>query len=493
MNSINKISFSIAFLLILMGSISVFVNQTTESSLTVQELGETYYVGNYQVQIKLNPDKPKIGNNHLMFSIRDESNNALNNVTITAYAEMPAMGSMQAMREPISIENSDNGLYQGEYSLPMNGSWPLFISLQSTEHGLAKAVFDMNTSRSGLKLEQATLSKLGTQENTVSTSGAEMKSFKLDNYRRQLIGVTTTEVICQHIIKTIPAAAKVSYNQAKITDISLKYDTWIGELNADYVGKKINKGDTLFTVYSPELIAAQDEYLESLKQKHSYGLRKASRKRLTRWDIQPAQIKAIQQRGRSFDYLPITSTVTGTVIEKNIVAGSASKLGSQLLRIADLSSVWLEAEVYEADLPWLSVGMEATITFPDLPEQTYTAEVSYIAPELNPLSRSALIRVQLNNEQELLKPNQFATMNLQADLGRRKVIPEQAVIYSGKQRVVFIDLGNGRLLPRKIKTGVRNEGLIEVLDGLDYGDIVVTSGNFLIAAESKLKSGLAQW
>jgi len=493
MNSINKISISIAILLILMGVISVFLNQTPESTVSTQDLGETYFVGNYQIQIKMDPDKPKIGNNQITFSLRDENKNALSKVNITAYAEMPAMGSMQAMREPISIENSLNGLYQGEYSLPMNGSWPLFITLQSTEHGQAEAVFDMNTSRAGVKLEQATPSKLGAQEDTSTASESTMKSFKIDNYRKQLIGVTTTEVICQNIIKTIPAMAKVSYNQSKITDIALKYDVWIGELNADYVGKKINKGDTLFTVYSPELIAAQDEYLESLKQKHSYGLRKASRKRLSRWDIQAAQIKAIQQRGRSIDYLPITSTVTGTVIEKNIVAGSASKLGSRLLRIADLSTVWLEAEVYESDLPWLEVGMQASITFPDLPEQTYTAKVSYIAPELNPLSRSAIIRVLLNNELGLLKPNQFATMNLQADLGPRKVIPEQAVIYSGKQRIVFIDIGNGRLLPRKIKTGVRNEGLIEVLDGLDFGDRVVTSGNFLIAAESKLKSGLAQW
>jgi len=493
MNSINKISLSIALLLVLMGGISVFINQTTESKISTQALGETYLVGNYQLQIKLNPDKPKIGNNQITFSLRDENNKALNNITMTAYAEMPAMGSMQAMREPISIENSATGLYQGDYSLPMNGSWPLFVTLQSTEHGQADAVFDMNTSRAGLKLEQATTSKLGAQAKSASASESEMKSFKLDNYRKQLIGVTTTEVICQNIIKTIPAAAKVSYNPTKVSDITLKYDAWIGKLNADYIGKKINKGDTLFTVYSPELIAAQDEYLASLKQKHSYGLRKASRKRLTRWDIQPAQIKAIQQRGRSIDYLPITSTLSGTVIEKNIVAGSASKLGSRLLRIADLSTVWLEAEVYEADLPWLTVGMQATITFPDLPEQTYTAQVSYIAPELNPLSRSAIVRVELNNAQELLKPNQFATMNLQAELGRRKVIPEQAVIYSGKQRIVFIELGNGRLLPRKIKTGVRNEGMIEVLDGLDFGDIVVTSGNFLIAAESKLKSGLAQW
>jgi len=480
------------FILLLISLTFIYFNQESGSPTKAQDIGPTHRVGNYQIQIKLNPGKPKIGNNRITFSVRDSNGHPLSKVTLEAYAEMPAMGSMQAMREQVNIDNSGAGLYQGEYSLPMNGSWPLSISLQSTEHGIAESLFDMNTSRQGVKLEQATPSKFKTGTE-VPEPATKLKALTVNHYRRQLIGVTTAEVICQPLMKTIYAGARVNYDQSKITDIALKYDAWIGKLNADYLGKRIQQGETLFTVYSPDLVSAQDEYLDSLKQSHSVGLRKATHKRLTRWGIALPQIKAIKKRGRTIDYLPISSPVNGTIIEKNIVMGAAAKIGSRLLRIADLSSVWVDGEVYESDLPWLTVGMNAEITLPDLPEHSFTAQVIYIAPALNPQTHSAVVRVQLNNEDGLLKPNMFANMNLQVDLGRRIVVPEQAVIYSGKQRIVFVDKGDGRLLPTKVKTGVRNENMIEVLEGLDYGDSIVTSGNFLIAAESKLKAGLAQW
>jgi Cu(I)/Ag(I) efflux system membrane fusion protein len=230
-----------------------------------------------------------------------------------------------------------------------------------------------------------------------------------------------------------------------------------------------------------------------LKQNHSFGLRKAARRRLALWDINTAQIKALEKRGRAIEYLAIASPVNGTIIEKNIVVGSAVKAGTRLLRLADLSTVWVEGEVYESDLPWIKVGMPARIMLPELAERSNTANVTFINPLLNPQTRSAIIRVQLDNTDGLLRPDMFATLWLQVDLGERLVVPEQAVIYSGEQRIVFVDKGNDRLLPVKITTGVRNADMIEVLNGLVEGDIIVSSGNFLIAAESKLKAGLAQW
>ena len=493
MKAINKISLAVFTLLLLMGIATIFVNQTTAPAIKLPKLGKTHLLGNYQLQIKLNPEKPKIGNNQLTLAISDDKDLPVTDANITVYAEMPAMGSMQAMREMVSIENTGKGLYQGDYSLPMNGSWPLSLTIESKKYGKADALFDMNTSRIGVKLMQATPSDLIPQPDQSTDTEQKLTEFTVDSYRRQLIGLTTTEVICEELVKTIHAGARVAYDQSKLTDIALKYDAWIGNLNADYLGKQIHQGETLFTVYSPELVSAQDEYLNSLKQTHSHGLRLAARKRLTRWGINNAQIKALQKRGRTIDYLAMVSPVSGTVVEKNIVAGTAAKVGSKLLRLADLSTVWVEGEVYESDLPWLKVGMEAQVTLPDLSNASYTAKVTYIDPILNPQTRSAIIRVQLANDQGLLRPNMFANMKLQVNLGERFLVPEQAVIYSGDQRIVFLDKGNGRLQPTKIKTGLRNKDMIEVLDGLVFGDIVVTSGNFLIAAESKLKAGLAQW
>ncbi len=488
-----KISAGIIIVLLLL-SISLFYffkpSKTTDKP---QNIGATHLAGNYKIQIKLDPTKPKIGNNQLTLIIRDTKDQPVSDVTIQIYAEMPAMGSMQAMREPISIENSGVGQYQGHYSLPMNGSWPISINLSSKSQGKAELVFDINTSRSGVKLTQATPSDLSPQPNVAETDKQPLAEFNVDSYRRQLIGVTTAEVVCQNLIKTIDVDAMVNYNQSRLTDITLKYDGWIGQLNADYLGKKIQQGKTLFTVYSPELVSAQDEYLDSLKQRHSFGLRKASRRRLALWDINTFQIKALEKRGSAIEYLPIASPVTGTIIEKNMVTGSAVKAGTRLLRLADLSTVWVEGEVYESDLPWVKVGMQARVTLPERPGLVYTATVIFIDPIINPQSRSAVIRVLLDNTNGALRPEQFATLQLQVNLGERLVVPEQAVIYSGNQRIVFIDKGNGRLLPKKIKTGLRNKDMIEVVEGLALGDRIVTSGNFLIAAESKLKAGLAQW
>lgn len=487
-----KLTYKIGVFILLLLLISTgifFLYQATKTTELPQNREDTYVAGNYQIQIKLLPEKPKTGKNQLTFFIRNLNDQPVANAIIKAYAEMPAMGSMSAMREAISIENSGSGLYQGHYSLPMNGLWPLTIRIESAKQGKSELLFDMSTSRPGLKLSQATPSDLSPQTATTK----QLTTFNVDSNRRQLIGVTTSEVISKNIVKNLAIAARITFNQSHLTDISLKYDAWIGQLNADFLGKQVHQGDTLFTVYSPELVSAQDEYLYSLKQSHSNGLRRAARKKLALWDINANQIKVLAKRGRTREYLPILSPVNGTLIEKTIVAGSAVKAGDSVLRLADLSSVWIEGEVYEADLPWIKDGMEVQISLAEIPQQIFTAKLTFISPVLNPQTRSAVIRVELANTNGLLKPDMFATMNLQIVLGERLVVPEQAVIYAGKQPIVFVDKGEGRLLPTKIKTGLRNENMIEVLEGLEIGDIIVTSGNFLIAAESKLKSGLAQW
>lgn len=482
-------------LLILTGLGVYFLQQPSDKPAELANIGVTHYAGPYKVQLKINPEKPKIGNNQLTFLIRNEQDQAVSNAQIEAVAVMPAMGTMPEMREAVEIEASGEGIYQGKFSLPMNGNWPLTVEINSTGLGQAELGLDMNTSRAGLKLTGATTSAMAPQQTQDELVDEPLSEFTVDSYRRQLIGVTTSEVLCQNMIKTIHAGARVNYDESRLADVNLKYDAWIGSLNADYVGKQVQKGAQLFTVYNPELVSAQDEYLSSLRRKGGgpYSLQKAARSRLARWDISSAEIRALAKRGRVEEYLPILAPVNGTIIEKNIVAGAAVKAGTRLLRLADLSTVWVEGEVYEAELPWIKVGMAATVSFPDMPEQAYNTVVSFIEPVLNPKTRTAKVRVELSNPEGLLKPGMYARLNLQVDLGERFVVPEQAVIYAGEQRVVFLDKGEGRLQPRKIKTGVRNEGFIEVLEGLRFGDVVVTSGNFLIAAESKFKSGLAQW
>ena len=176
-----------------------------------------------------------------------------------------------------------------------------------------------------------------------------------------------------------------------------------------------------------------------------------------------------------------------------MVAGSAFNAGDKLLRIADLSRVWVEAQVYQFELPLLKLGNPAQITFPDDPKQVLRGVVNYVAPFLEGDTRSARIRVELDNSKGVLRPDMYAEVQLAVPLGERLVVPEDAVLYSGANRVVFRDLGDGRLQPQRVHIGLRNNGWIEILDGLKDGDAIVTSGNFLISSETKLKGGLEQW
>lgn len=494
MKTKKKVWFGPLLAVLILLLIGAFYLDGNDSDNEWQTLGAIHRVGPYRVKLKLMPEQPKIGQNHLTLAIRDDENRPVVNATVRATAEMPAMGAMPAMVETIEIENTGAGIYRGRFSLPMNGSWPLTVTIDSTPFGQTELGFDMNTSRTGVRLTTPS-TDTSTQTQATNAEARQSATFTITHQRRQLIGVTTATVDCRHLIKVIRAGARITYDESKLTDVSLKYDGWIGELYADHLGQQVRQGETLFTIYNPELLSAQDEYLDSLKRGavSGHGLRKAARRRLARWGIGPMEITALEKRGRAIDYLPIKAQTGGTLIEKSVVTGSAAKAGMRLLRLADLSSVWVEGRIYQSELPWIKPGMAAQVQLPEHPGLNFDATVDFIDPILDADNRSAAVRVTLANPDGNLRPNMFARLNLRVDLGERLVVPEQAVIYAGDKRIVFLDRGQGRLEPRAIETGLRNDDFIEVRDGLAIGDIVVTSGNFLIAAESKMKAGLAPW
>jgi len=181
------------------------------------------------------------------------------------------------------------------------------------------------------------------------------------------------------------------------------------------------------------------------------------------------------------------------VVEKNVVEGASVQPGMTLFRIAGLDRVWVEAEVYESELPLVEVGQEAVVTFPYLPGVERRGTVAFLYPYLDPATRTGRVRVELPNPDGALKPDMFAHVTLVRDLGEKLVVPEQAVLYAGPRSFVFVDLGEGRLKPQQVQTGRKDDGWLEILSGLEEGDVIVTSGNFLIAAESRLKSAIEQW
>lgn len=325
----------------------------------------------------------------------------------------------------------------------------------------------------------------------------------VDSARRQTIGVKTALVEVRPMTLSVRAVGKVVVDETRRAQVSVKYEGWIGELHVDEPGQRVKKGQTLFTLYSPDLYAAQEEYLaavESQRRARDTGapdradyLVEAARKRLELWDLEPWQIDRLAESGQSMKHLPIVSPVSGHVVEKNVVQGAAVRPGQTLFEIAGLDRIWVEAELYESELPLVEEGQPVTVTLPYLPGRELSGTVAFVYPYLDGSTRTGRVRIELANPGLELKPDMYASVELTRDLGEALVIPESAVIYAGPRRVVFLDLGEGRLRPQQVVVGPKSGDVYPVLEGLQAGDRVVTSGNFLVAAESRLKSALEQW
>ncbi len=451
-----------------------------------------YRAGELEVAIDIEPRTAQVGDNHLLIEVKDASGNPVTDAKIIAYAEMPAMGAMPTMRAPVDLEEVAPGRFEGEMNLSMRGEWPLTVNIEDPKRGNQRLQFDLATDREGL-----TIASGGSPVGGSAMAVDDTNAITIDNRRRQMIGVETGEATHRDLVRTIRAVGKVSYDERLLSHVTLKFDGYIGELKADFVGAPIEKGQVLFTVYSPELLAAQQEYLQTFQHRGSFSgsgsLLQAARQRLSLWDLSSAEIEALERRGAPQSYVAIRAPRSGTLVQRNITAGGGARMGDTVLTIADLSQVWVEAQIFEADLELVKVGMSAVVTLPYLPGKEYPARVEYVYPYLEGDSRTGRIRLTLDNAPGALKPDMYAEVLLKAELGHRLSVPEEAVIIAGETRVVFVDLGDGRLKPVRIKTGRSAQGFIVVREGLSMGDKVVTSGNFLISAETRLKTGIQQW
>lgn len=337
----------------------------------------------------------------------------------------------------------------------------------------------------------------------VSREELDTGVIRIDSQRRQEIGVRTARVAVEPVDVTIRAVGMVTWDETRLSAVSLKNEGWIGKLYVEETGQAVRRGQTLLTLYSPALLAAQEELLAVLESQRAARataaperadyLVEAARRRLALWDLTPGQIDQIVASGKPVQYLPIYSPASGFVVEKNVVEGEAVKPGQTLFKIAGLDRVWVDAEVYESELPLVRLGQPAEVSFPYVPGKSFRGTVDYIYPALQAGTRTAKVRVTLPNPGLELKPEMYANVVLTAHHGERLLVPEEAVIYAGTRRLVFVDLGEGRLQPREIEVGLKAGDAYEVLAGLTAGELVVTSGNFLIAAESRLKSATEQW
>ena len=322
----------------------------------------------------------------------------------------------------------------------------------------------------------------------------------------QNIGVKTEPVERRALQRAVRTVGRVDYDETRMTDVNTKVAGWVERLFVDFTGQEVTKGQPLLELYSPELVAAQEEYLTALDYlqrlaaqevsadvlRGAEELLAASVQRLRYWDVSGAQIDHLRQQGEVARTLTVYSPQEGIVVHKAVLEGAHIQPGEHLYRIADLAEVWVYADVYENELPWVRAGQEAAVTLGYVPGRTFRGTVTHVYPFLDAKTRTVKVRMSFANADRQLKPEMYANVTVRtAAAPEALTVPVQSVIHSGERTLAVVSLGEGRFQPREVVLGLQAEGFYEVLDGLHDGEHIVTSGQFLIDSESNLKAAVS--
>jgi multidrug efflux pump subunit AcrA (membrane-fusion protein) len=342
-----------------------------------------------------------------------------------------------------------------------------------------------------------------TQSEEDATPRAEVS---LDIRRQQLIGVRTVRVAHAVMATEIRAAGTVNYDETRQVEVNTRIDGWIRELYADYTGRTVKRGEPLFTLYSPDLIAEQNDYLLALRGRsklavsdpgglsdYSDRLAAAARERLLRLEMTDTEIDEVARTGRAAETVAFRAPANGVIVEKAALRGMRVMAGQMLYRLADISTVWVEAEVYETDLAMVRTGMRASISFAGYPDRIFAGHISYIDPLVTQDTRTIRVRIVLGNPGGLLKPNMLATVTLQAPESHALLVPADALVNTGTQQLVFVADGAGRFTPRDVRVGRRSAGQVELTSGVSEGDEVAASATFFLDSESQLRGALQNY
>ncbi|MBW2232907.1 MAG: efflux RND transporter periplasmic adaptor subunit, partial [Deltaproteobacteria bacterium] len=309
----------------------------------------------------------------------------------------------------------------------------------------------------------------------------------------QNMGVRTERSLRQPLFRHVRTLGEVVVSEDRVSVVNLRFSGWVERILADKTGEPVTEGDPLFAIYSPDLVAAQEEYLLALRMQGAKSeLARSARRKLELFDLDSKDVAALARTGRVERAMLIRAPRSGHILEKNVVAGARVSAGEDLYTIADHSQIWVQAEVYEFDAPWVEVGQPAHMELAYERGRSVAGSVAYVYPTLNDVSRTLTVRLEFKNPDLRLKPGMFATVYIQF---RREddalVVPTEAILHSGKRELVFVAVGGGRFEPREITTGlVGDRHMAQVLSGLVEGEVVVTSGQFLIDSESQLQEAI---
>jgi Cu(I)/Ag(I) efflux system membrane fusion protein len=325
----------------------------------------------------------------------------------------------------------------------------------------------------------------------------------LDARKQSLLGLKTVAVTRAPFETSIRTTGRVAPDERRVHHVHTRYEGFVEHVTADFTGKFVKKGEALAFIYSPELYATQQEYLLALKASHSLGassissvveggrdLLSAARQRLLLWEITPADIAEIEKRGEPIRAMPVYAPISGFVTGRTAYHGMKVMPADTLFDILDLSSVWVLADVYEYELPRLSLGEKATMTLSYWPGRSWNGTVTYIYPSVDEKTRTVKVRAEVDNPKGELKPEMFADVTIHGRMREALQVPDDVVMESGTRNIVFVAEGEGRLAPREVSVGDHGAGVVEIREGLKAGEVVVRSANFLVDSESRLKAAI---
>ncbi len=322
--------------------------------------------------------------------------------------------------------------------------------------------------------------------------------------KQQLIGVKTVEVSVKPLQRIVRTVGRIEYDEKRLATINTKFEGWIEKLYVDYTGSYVKKGQPLAEFYSPELYATQREFLNLMQwakkgkeashsnmgemlSRDAEAIITGAKERLKLWDITDEQIAKIEETGKPIRTLTIYSPVSGYVVQKVAFQGTRVMPGEKLFDIADLSTIWIIADIYEYELPLIKAGETARIELSYFPGREFSSRIDYVYPSLAGETRTAKVRFSIPNPGGQLKPQMFTNVEVKIGMGRRLAIPEDAVIDTGIRQIVYVDKGEGYFEPREVTLGLRADGMVEVLKGLKAKEKIASAANFLIDSEAKLK------
>jgi membrane fusion protein, copper/silver efflux system len=400
------------------------------------------------------------------------------------------MGAMPEMKGGGETRALKDGKYEVTYPLAMHGDWTLTLAIEAPNHPPAELRLKVSPQREGYSVEQHAMAPAG--------EGMHMPGIEVSPERQQLIGVAYGKVERRPLSLTLRASGRVDVDETQVADVVLKSDAYVEKLFVAQTGQRVNAGDPLLTVYSPDLLSSEQDLLVAAKSASGgvpggEQLIRAAEERLKLWGLSPAQIAELKRSGKAQPRVTVRSPIAGTVLEKSVVEGARVMAGNVLYRIGNLGQVWVLADLFESDAPYLRTGLPATMTLPWGTGVAWKGNVSFVYPTVDEKTRAIRARLAFPNARLVLKPGMYVDVLVEVPLGTRLAVPDSALLASGEHRYAFVRKGEGRLQPVEVKIGAQAGGYDEVLEGVNEGDEVATQSTFLLSSEAQLRNALPRW